>query len=129
MDMPKILPPTLRQNKRYIAFEVISEHPIQYNELVSAVWNSMFTISGEMGASDAGVWFVKNLYDEKAQKGLIKCAHDKVENMRVTLSLIHIISESKAVIKILGVTGTIKSAQKKYLAQINLTKFTREEQL
>jgi len=124
-EVPKLLPPTMRPNKRYIAFEIISEQPVQYNEFVSAVWNSMFTLLGELGASEANLWFVRNLYDDKNQKGLIKCAHDYVEKMRAVLSLIQIVSETKVIVKILGVTGTIKSAQKKYLTPKDLRSFTK----
>ena len=124
-EEPKLLPPTMRPNKRYIAFEVISEQPIQYNEFVSTVWNSMFTLLGELGASEVNMWFVRNLYDDKNQKGLIKCAHDYVEKMRAVLSLIQIVSETKVIVKILGVTGTIKSAQKKYLTPKDLRSFTK----
>jgi ribonuclease P/MRP protein subunit POP5 len=127
MPGPKLLPPTLRPTKRYVAFEIISEQPVQYKEFINAVWTSMFNLLGEMGSSEAKIWFVHNLYDEKAQKGLLKCTHDSVEKVRVVLSLIQIISEVKAIVKIMGVTGTIKSARTKYLSIKDLTSFVKEE--
>ena len=126
MPGPKLLPPTMRPTKRYIAYEVISESPIQYNEFISAVWVSMFNFLGELGSSEAGVWFVHNLHDEKTQKGLLKCRHDAVEKIRTALSLIQIIGETRAIIKIMGVTGTIKSARTKYLAIKDLRSFVKE---
>lgn len=116
----------MRPTKRYIAFEIISESPVQYNEFISAVWTSMFNFLGELGSSEAGVWFVHNLYDEKTQKGLLKCRHDAVEKIRTSLSLIQIIGETRAIIKIMGVTGTIKSARTKYLAIKDLRSFVKE---
>jgi len=127
MSNPKLLPPTMRPAKRYIAFEVISENPVQYGELVNSIWTSAISFLGEFGSSELNMWFVHNLYDEKTQKGLIKCSHDSVERVRTALSLIQIISESRAVVKIMGVTGTIKSARTKYLSIKTLESFVKEE--
>jgi ribonuclease P/MRP protein subunit POP5 len=124
--MPKLLPPSLRPHKRYIAYEIVSEKPVQYKEFVSAVSSSMLAFLGELGSSEAKVWFIHNLYNQENQRGLLKCTHDSVEAIRAVLSLITIVSESKSVIKILGVTGTIKSAKAKYLAPKDLRDFIKE---
>ncbi len=124
MDAPKLLPPSLRSQKRYIVFEVISEQAIVYNDIGTAVWNSMLSFLGELGASSAKVWFIHNIYDDKNQRGVIKCSHDSVEHLRTALSLVQVIGETKCVIKIVGVTGTIKSAKAKYLSKGDLTSFT-----
>ncbi len=117
MTEPRLLPPSLRPTKRYIVYEVISDGPIVYTELVSALWNSSLEFLGEMGTAEAGIWFVHKTYDEKTQRGIVKCRHDAVENVRAALSLISVISEAKCIVKILGVTGTIKSAKIKYLGE------------
>jgi ribonuclease P/MRP protein subunit POP5 len=124
MDAPKLLPPSLRSQKRYIVFEVISEQAVVYNEIVATIWNSMLSFLGELGSSSAKVWFIHNIYDDKNQRGVIKCSHDSVEHVRTALSLVQIIGETKCVVKIIGVTGTIKSAKAKYLSKGNLTSFT-----
>ena len=123
MAEPKLLPPSLRSHKRYVIFEVISDTPVTYNDLVNAMWNSMLNFLGELESSKAMVWFIQNLYDEKNQKGVIKCRHDFVEGIRAILSLIQTVGETKVIIKILGVTGTIKSARNKYLLSKDLRSF------
>ena len=50
---PKILPASLRQPKRYVVFEIVSEHPITYQDLVNAVWSSTLSFLGEALASEA----------------------------------------------------------------------------
>jgi ribonuclease P/MRP protein subunit POP5 len=127
MAEPKLLPPSLRSHKRYVIFEVISDNPITYNDLVNAMWNSMLNFLGELESSKAMVWFIQNLYDEKNQKGVIKCRHDFVEGIRAILSLIQTVGETKVIIKILGVTGTIKSARNKYLLSKDLRSFVEEK--
>lgn len=112
---PKMLPPTLRAKKRYLAFEVVSASPISYNDLVDALWNGILSFMGELEASEAKLWLIHNLYDPAAQRGVIKCKSTHVEHVRATLALISVIGEARAVVRIIGVTGTIKSAKEKYL--------------
>ncbi|MFH1420842.1 MAG: Rpp14/Pop5 family protein [Candidatus Aenigmatarchaeota archaeon] len=122
---PKILPPSLRTPKRYMVFAIIAEHPVSYSGFVSAVWSKMFEVVGELGASRMGMWVIENMYDAEKQRGVIKCSLKHVEEMRVILTLINIIDEIKVIVKVLGVTGTIKSAQKKYLGIKDLTIFSK----
>lgn len=119
MADPRILPPSMRPAKRYIVYEVVSDAPVNYGEFVNALWSTSMEFLGELGTSEAGVWFVHNSYNERTQTGIIKCRHDSVEKVRAVLSLISIVSEAKCIIKILGVTGTIKSANTKYFGVRN----------
>ena len=124
MSEPRPLPPSLRLHSRYLVFELISDEKISYSDMTNAIWNSMLNLLGELETSDAKMWLIQNLYDEKSQRGVIKCRHDFVEKMRAVLSLIHMISEKRVIINILGVTGTIKSARNKYLTTKDLRSFT-----
>ena len=117
MAEPKMLPPSMRPPKRYVVYEVVSEQPIIYGELVNTIWTTTMEFLGEIGAAEANIWFVHNTYDSEKQAGVIKCRHGSVEMVRLILSLISIISESRCVIRIMGVTGTIKSAKDKYLGK------------
>jgi len=113
---PKILPPSMRSKKRYLVFEVISSDKITYIDFITAASESMFTFLGDIKTSEAKTWFIQNLFNAEKKRGVIKVDHTCVEEVRASLSLVSIIGESKSIIKILGVTGTIKSAQQKYLA-------------
>ena len=117
MADPRMLPPSMRPPKRYIAFEVVSEQPIIYGELVNAIWTTAMEFLGEVGGAEANIWFVHNMYDSKHQTGMVKCRHDNVEKVRTVLSLISVVGETKCLIRIMGVTGTIKSAKTKYLTE------------
>jgi len=123
MAEPKLLPPSMRSHKRYIVFEIVSEKQAEYNDFVSAFWSSILNFLGEQGTSEANIWIIKNLYEVKQQRGVIKCRHDYVEYIRTALMLIQIIGETKAVVHVLGVTGTIKSAKNKYLSIRDLRDF------
>lgn len=124
-DKPKTLPASLRPRKRYIIFQVISEKPVDYIELVGAIWRTFLNFLGEMKTSEMNFWLIKNLYDQKNQRGVIRCSPDQVEYARAALALIDQIGETKALIKINTVTGTIRSAKKKYLGFTDLTDFEK----
>ncbi|MBI2583321.1 MAG: ribonuclease P protein component 2 [Candidatus Aenigmarchaeota archaeon] len=112
---PKRLPPSLRAKSRYVIFEVISEGKVVFEDVTKAIWNAVTEWLGEMGSSEARLWIVKNLYSDSKQIGVIKCAHDRVEHIRVSLALVKMTGETRAIIRVIGVTGTIKAAQLKYL--------------
>jgi len=121
---PKPLPSSLRPTRRYIAYQVLSEEKIIYNDLATAIWHSILNFLGEFGASEAEIWLVRNLYDEKKQAGIIRCSHKYLERIRASLSLIDRIGDARVVIKVLGVSGTIKATQMKYFSETSLTEFT-----
>ena len=60
MAETKTLPPTLRENKRYLAFEIISDEKLDFGDVVNAFWHSLLNLAGELGASCAGIWFVRD---------------------------------------------------------------------
>jgi ribonuclease P/MRP protein subunit POP5 len=120
---PKRLPPSLRAKSRYVVFEIISEKPATFADFTASVWNSMMGFLGELQASEARVWIIRNLYDEKTQRGVMKCSHDRIEHVRAALSMIQMVGETRAIVHIIGVTGTIKSARNKYLGMPTLDRF------
>jgi ribonuclease P/MRP protein subunit POP5 len=111
---PKFLPPVLREPKRYIVFEIIFRSDIEYKDMVSALNSSMLGFLGELQTANANTWIIKNLYNRK--KGVVRCVRNSVEQIRTCLALIHTIAEQPAIVKVLGVSGTLKSARNKYLS-------------
>ncbi len=124
-DKPKTLPPSLRQPKRYVIFELIGENPVEYGSVVNAVWTKLFELYGEFGTSDMDMWIIENLFSMEKQKGVIKCSNKEVEKMRTALTLINMINEIKIIVNVLGVTGTIKSAEKKYFGVTDISSFAK----
>ena len=94
---------------------------------MAAFWSSLLNLLGENGAADARIWVIKNLFDDKQQRGVVKCQHDFVEYTRASLMMVQIIGETKAVVRVLGVTGTIKSAKDKYLGIRDLRDFSKPD--
>lgn len=114
MKKLKILPPTLREKKRYIMFQVISEEgeTIDYSDLEQAIWNTCLDFLGEYGVSKASIWLVKNCWNEKKHVGIIRCNHKSVHDVIASLGLISRLGDTKIIIKIIKVSGTIKTIKK-----------------
>ena len=104
----KTLSPTLRERERYISFKVISEEPITYSDLEAGVWQTLLNFYGELGVSPTSVWLVKNLWDENGQTAIIRCNNKSVSKVIAGLGLITRLGESRVIVKIEKVSGTIK---------------------
>jgi ribonuclease P/MRP protein subunit POP5 len=121
---PKPLPPSLRGRRRYIAYQVISESKFIFQDLMNSIWHSMLNLLGELGSSQADVWIARDVYDEEKQIGIIKCSHDNVEQVRTSLALIERIGDVRVIVKVLGISGSIKATRMKFFGETRLTEFT-----
>ncbi len=108
----KILKPTLREKKRYIAFQIISEEPIVYSDLEYGVWQTLLDFYGESGLSKTSLWMVKNLYNSKKQIAVIRCNNKSVAQIIAGLGLITRLGDNRIITKVLKVSGTIKGLGK-----------------
>jgi len=112
---------------RYIVFEVLCSHEIQFKALTSAIWSELYTLFGENGTSKTGLWLVtlalcpqeegtrdteKTL---KIYRGILRTNEQSTEIIRITLAFMTEVDRNSALFHVLGVSGTIKKAQKKYL--------------
>jgi len=113
----------MRPKARYVVFEIKSEHAITFEDFTTALWNSALGLMGELIVSECRIWSIRNMYDDRGQRGVLKCAHDRVEHVRTALSLITMLGETRASVRILGVTGTLKSARNKYLGMSDLRSY------
>jgi ribonuclease P/MRP protein subunit POP5 len=116
----KILPPTLRNKKRYIAFEAISDVPLTRENVISLVWEASLNFHGECKTSKFNLWIMKvwnieSSDDKNIIKGIIQCNRDEITSVRAVISLITNFKGKKVVFHTLGISGTIKAATKKFI--------------
>ena len=116
----KILPPTMREAKRYIAFEVISQVPLNREDVISLIWKASLDFKGECGTSKLDLWIMKvwrceSSHHENVLRGILRCNREEVENARAVLSVITEFKGERVVFHILGISGTIRSATKKFI--------------
>lgn len=110
-----VLPPTLRDKKRYIVFKIICEEEIDFDSFRKNLSIICLKLFGEVTVSKMKLWVIKNLYGDN--RGVIKVNRDFVEHLRLCLSLIKEIDGKEVIIAIEGVTGTVDSAERKYLGR------------
>ncbi|MDI6798424.1 MAG: Rpp14/Pop5 family protein [Candidatus Aenigmarchaeota archaeon] len=104
----KFLLPTLRERERYIAFKIISEEPVVYEDIEQAIWNVALDFFGEHGVSKMSMYVIKSLYDIERQIGVVRCNNKSVSQVISCLGLISRLGDTRVIFKILKVSGTIK---------------------
>ncbi len=107
-----LIPPSLRDRRRYLVFEWISEWGIDKWTLLSEIRDSIFSLYGDVGASESNIRLIEyaNAEDTDGGMGILRCAHDKVEEVRAALACIHSANEARLSIRVIGISGTIKGA-------------------
>lgn len=107
----KILPPTLRESSRYLAFSLTSEDDISRKDLVNEILYSASTLFGDVGSSQMGL----RLLAFQENKGIIQCSTDRIWEVRAVLASVFSVKGIRARIRILGISGTVLAATEKYL--------------
>jgi len=116
----KILPPSLRNPKRYISFEAISGVPLSRDEVISLVWEASLNFHGECKTSKFDLWIMKVWstklsHDKYIIKGIIQCNRGEVSSVRAAILLITKFRGKQVVFHTLGISGTIKAGIKKFI--------------
>lgn len=114
----KILPSSLREKKRYIAFEVACEsEPVDRKALLDEIFFATQTLTGDLGSSRIEY----RLMDFNGSRGIMKVSLNGVEPARAAMATVCAIKGSRATIKVLGTSGTIRAAIEKYIAFENIS--------
>jgi ribonuclease P/MRP protein subunit POP5 len=116
----KILPPHLRNPKRYLAFEAISQIPLNREDIISLVLESSLNFCGECETSKFDLWVMKvSNYSpsdgENVVRGILQCNREELDSVRAILAVITMFRGERVVFHTLGIAGTIKSATKKFI--------------
>ncbi len=107
----KPLLPTLRERKRYLAFEVLADKELSWNAIKKAIFDAMKEYVGIDGISDAGLLFVKN----NGNKGILRVSHTSLNKVRAALIFIKNIESQKVIVKSIGASGMLNKANQ-YIA-------------
>jgi ribonuclease P/MRP protein subunit POP5 len=115
----KILPSHMREKKRYLAFEAISEKPLKREEVISIMMDAAGQLYGSCGMGKMDLWVLK-IYRcpsdrDNRIRGVIRCHRDAVEKLRGVMPTITYFKGGRVAVHTLGISGTIKSAVKKFI--------------
>ncbi|MBI2508052.1 hypothetical protein HYV89_03810 [Candidatus Woesearchaeota archaeon] len=107
----KKLIPSLRERKRYIAFEIDSEHAFDKSNVIKAVDTSCRNFLGEYGYGKAGVMLVDNAVSSNGKRGVVRVNSKYADLVKVSLMMIKEINNNKVAlrnVKTSGMLGKVK---------------------
>ena len=107
----KPLLPTLKEKKRYIGFEVVSEKPVENSHLIRALENSVLSYLGEQGAAKAGFSVIRDKTDNN--RCLVRTGVVHVNEIKAAMMFISSIDNNGVLVRSLGVSGTLKGLKKR----------------
>lgn len=103
--------PSLREKKRYIAFEVQTEGKVDLEHAKKSIEQSIKGLLGDLGVARAGILF---LNDWKQNRGILKVNTKYVDEIKASLALVQDIAEKKATIKSISVSGALEKIRSSY---------------
>ncbi len=107
---PKILLPSLKEKKRYLAFEVKADTELAHKDARQAIRNEMSKLVGDIGMAKAGLMF---LDDWKDNKGILKVNNKSVDEAKAALTMLQKINNKKVIVKSIGVSGILNKIRQK----------------
>jgi len=110
----KPLLPSLREKKRYLAFEVESKEKITFLEVKKAIEGKMKEFIGTLGMANTGMIFLK---DWKDNKGIVRVNSKYVDHTKAGMALVKEVNNKRVIIKSLAVSGIIDKLRKKYFSE------------
>lgn len=119
----KALKPSLRVRRRYIAFEILTENEVSRRDLQAELWSSTSSLLGDVGSSILDLW----LLGFDGRLGIVRCRHDRVDEARAAMATVDRIDENRVAIRVLGVSGTVRGATKKFIEPRNVQQVEGEE--
>lgn len=111
MKLKPILP-SLKEKKRYLSFEILSNSTIPANEVEKAVYDSTLNFLGTFEAGKASLMFLNDKYSNN--NGVVKTNHKYTDKVRTALALISKIDNKEVIVRTRVVSGTLKKSMSKF---------------
>jgi len=103
--------PSLRERKRYMAYEIISNESHAFENAARAINESYRQLFGEQGMAEANISAMKADFHDN--KGIIRMNHKATDRAKMAIAMIKNIGKSKATARSTTVSGTLKKAKSK----------------
>jgi ribonuclease P/MRP protein subunit POP5 len=112
MDKIKPLLPSLKEKKRYLVYEIISE-----KKMKDPSREILIKVKGFLGVLDSAKAGLMNIYyDKQKQRGVIKVGRKHVDKLKTSLLFVKNLDDEESIVKTIGVSGILKKAKNKYIA-------------
>lgn len=100
--------PSLKEKRRYLAFQVISETKIGFSEVKAAILDELESLVGRLGMAKANVSFIDELKDNK---GIIKVNNKYLDYLKASFVSLRDINNKKAIVRSIGISGVLNKAR------------------
>ena len=98
--------PALKQKKRYVVFEIVSDAKFSVTEIKKEVDAALLLFLGQLGLSKAVPMFIK----AENNKFIMKVNHKWVDELKAGLIFIKKIKNKPILVKSIVTSGTVKKA-------------------
>ncbi|MDI6819960.1 MAG: Rpp14/Pop5 family protein [Candidatus Hodarchaeaceae archaeon] len=103
----------MRPKRRYIAFRIVGER-VGKKEVTGALNSLIQRLPSSLGGAEVKPYLV--FFEAPSQRGLLRCGHKLVDEVKAGMGEAERIDGKKARFAILGVSGTIRAAKRKFLS-------------
>ena len=103
--------PSLKEKRRYLVYQVLSETPLHFKDVKEALAKEFTTFLGRLGEAQAGILF---LDDWNNNKGIIRMTTSALDYVKAALIHIRKINKTEVVVASVGVSGTLNKARTKF---------------
>ncbi|MBI4151043.1 hypothetical protein HY492_02875 [Candidatus Woesearchaeota archaeon] len=104
----KPLKPSLREKKRYLAFEVLGSK-LPAESVSRAVKSAVLQFVGELGLAKMGLIVLNDCY--KNNKGIAKCSHTSLDTLKASLAFVKDIDGHAVTVRSLTASGAVNKAK------------------
>jgi ribonuclease P/MRP protein subunit POP5 len=111
VNMPKRIRPTLREKKRYIAYELMSETPF-HEDISKKLMLYLSRVQGIALAARSGMQSIT--YASARQRGIIRTTHTEVDSVKTALLLMQgrdIGTHNNCLMRLLAVSGSVSNVR------------------
>lgn len=108
----KPLLPSLKEKKRYIVFEVISDVSLPEQDIYHVIGENMHTYVGDLGMAQAGLQFIPEKWNHRTQRGIARVSHTSADALKASFVFINSIKNNKVTVHSVGTSGILAKTQK-----------------
>ncbi|MBU0469929.1 MAG: hypothetical protein KKA62_05070 [Nanoarchaeota archaeon] len=103
--------PSLREKKRYVVFEIVSEKKFSLTDVKDTVESALKEFFGQLGLSKASPIMLKENFNLEKQRFVVKVNNKFVDELKAALTLSEKIKNTPVIIKSLITSGGLKKVK------------------
>lgn len=100
--------PARRPSYRYIKLVITAEEAVEFKELLKAYWNTVPEFIGLKDFSKADAWLIKNRFDYRDQKAVLRVERSFEDDFEAALMLVDSFGGKKGFLSVEDVSGSIR---------------------